>query len=82
MIKKIALLFLLVLCSIITLYLILVSILSISTGFINIQKSGFWMPILCGLLIFFVTVFMIRLILYILRQINGKEQYPYTRRGW
>jgi len=76
MIKKLALLFLLFFFSIFTLYLIFLSITSISIGLINIERSGFWMPILCGLLIFFLTIFMIRLIRYIFQQTKVKDKYP------
>jgi len=77
MIKKLALLFLLFFFSILTLYLTFLSITSIAIGLINIEKTGFWMPILCGLLIFFLTIFMIRLIRYIFRQTKAKDKYPY-----
>jgi len=79
MIKKLALLFLLLFFSIFTLYLTFLSIVSISIGMINIERSGFWMPILCGLLIFFLTIFMIRLILYIFRQMKAKDKYLYIK---
>jgi len=79
MIKKLALLFLLLLLSIFTLYLIFLSITSIYIGMINIERSGFWMPILCGLLIFFLTIFMIRFIGYIFRQTKAKDKYPYVK---
>jgi len=79
MIKKLALLFLLFFTSIFSLYLTFLSIASISIGLSNIEKSGFWMPILCGLLIFFLTIFMIRLTLYIFRQMKAKDKYLYVK---
>ncbi len=79
MIKKLAPLFLLLFLSIFTLYLTFLSITSISIGLINIERSGFWMPILCGLLIFCLTIFIIRLILYIFRQMRAKDKYPYIK---
>jgi len=82
MIKKLALLFLLFFFSILTIYLIFLSITSISIGLINIERYGFWMPILCGLLIFFLTIFMIRLIRYIFKQTKAKDKYPYTLKDW
>lgn len=83
MIKKLALLLLLFFISMATLYLILISIISISTGLNNLERAGFWMPIVFGLLIFLITIFLIRLIVYMVRQIKTKEYYPpYTRRDW
>jgi len=79
MIKKLAVLFLLLFLSIFTLYLIFLSITFIYIGMINIERSGFWMPILCGLLIFFLTIFIIRLIRYIFRQTKAKDKYLYVK---
>jgi|GEM_PF-2095844 len=78
MIKKLALLFLLFFISIVTLYLIFLSITFIYIGLINAERPGFWMPIVSGILIFFLTIFMIRLIRYIFQQIKAKDKYPYT----
>jgi hypothetical protein len=77
MIKKVALLFLLFFISILTLYLIFLSIISIFIGLINIERYGFWTPILFGLLILVLTIFLIRLIRYIFQETKVKDKYPY-----
>ena len=76
MIKRLAPLFLLVFLSLFTLYLIFLSVISISIGLANTDVRGFWMPILCGLLILCLTIFLIRLIIYIFRQMKSKDGYP------
>ena len=76
MIKKLAPLFLLVFLSLFTLYLIFLSVVSISIGLANTDARGFWMPLLCGLLILCLTIFLIRLIIYIFRQMKPKDGYP------
>jgi hypothetical protein len=75
MIRKLARVFLLSFLSLLTLYLTFLSIISISTGLTNTDRPGFWMPIMCGMLILCLTTFPIRLMLYIVRQ--GKDRYPY-----
>lgn len=77
MIKKLARLFLLSFLSLLTLYLMLLSFISISMGLTNAERPGFWMPILCGILILSLSIFIIRLILYIVKQSRVKDRYPY-----
>ena len=78
MIKKGILLFLLFLVSIFTLYLAFLSITSISIGLANTERSGFWMPILCGVLILCLILFIIKLLVYIVRKMVAKDKYPYV----
>jgi hypothetical protein len=77
MIKKLARFFLLLFLSLFTLYLIFISAISVVIGVTNTERAGYWMPILCGLLILCVSTFLIRLIMYILRQARYREKYPY-----
>jgi len=77
MIKKIVLVFLLFSFSLFTLYLIFLTVISISIGLTNTDRAGFWMPILYGLLVFCLTTFIIRLIIYIFKHIRGKDGYPF-----
>ncbi len=77
MIKKLVLLFLLFFLSSLTLYLIFLSVISISIGFANTDRPGFWMPVMYGLLIFCLTIFIIRLIISIFKQTKSKDEYPY-----
>ncbi|MBE9573789.1 MAG: hypothetical protein IMF20_01495 [Proteobacteria bacterium] len=77
MIKKLARLLLIFLLSLLTLYLVFVSVISVSIGFANAERPGFWMPILWGVLIFCLGIFIIRLIVHVFRQMKAKEKYPY-----
>jgi hypothetical protein len=77
MIKKLALLLLVFFLSFLTLYLVFLSVISVSIGFANAERPGFWMPILWGVLIFSLGIFIIRLIVHLFRQIKAKEKYPY-----
>jgi len=77
MIKKLARLLLIFLLSLLTLYLVFVSVISVSIGFANAERPGFWMPILWGVLIFCLGLFIIRLIVYLFKQMKAKEKYPY-----
>ena len=77
MIKKIAHLLLIFLLSFFTFYLVFVSVISVSIGFANSERPGFWMPILWGVLIFCLGLFIIRLIGYLFKQMKAKEKYPY-----
>jgi hypothetical protein len=75
MIKKIIRFLFLLFLSLSTLYLILISTISILIGLGNTQRPGFWMPILCGGLILILASFLIRLIVYIIRQARAKDKY-------
>ena len=77
MIKKLVLSFLLFFLSSLTLYLIFLSVISISIGLANTDRPGFWMPVMCGLLIFCLTIFLVRLIISIFKQTKSKDEYPY-----
>jgi len=77
MIKKLARLLLIFFLSFLTLYLVFVSVISVSIGFANSERPGFWMPILWGVLIFCLGVFIARLIVYLFKQIKAKAKYPY-----
>jgi len=77
MINKLGLHFLLFFLSLFTLYLIFLSVMSISIGLANTAIPGFWMPILCGLLIFSLAIFTVRLIIYIFKQSRAKDRYTY-----
>jgi hypothetical protein len=77
MIKKIARLLLISFLSLFTLYLVFFSVISVSIGFANSERPGFWMPIVWGTLIFCLGLFIIRLIVYLFKQMKAKEKYPY-----
>jgi len=77
MIRKLAPFLLLFLLSLLTLYLIFISVVSISIGLTNTDTRGFWMPVVCGLLILCLTTFLIRLIIYIYNQMKARDRYPY-----
>ena len=72
MIKKLARLLIILVLALLTLYLIFLSIVSVSVGFVNSERAGFWMPILFGLLIFCIDLYMIKLIVYLLKQTKGR----------
>jgi hypothetical protein len=76
MIRKLLRLLLLSFLSLFTLYILLLSFVSISIGVINADRPGFWMPILCGLLVLWLSIYIIRLIVHIVAQSNVKETYP------
>ena len=78
MIHKIARSLFLVFLSLLSLYLILVSGISIFIGLTNTHRAGFWMPILCGGLLLTLTSFLIRLIVYIVRQAKSRDKYLYV----
>jgi hypothetical protein len=63
--------------SLFTLYLIFLSVISVSLGFVNSDRPGFWMPILCGFLLFFLDLYIIKLIVYLFKQTKAKEKYQY-----
>jgi hypothetical protein len=77
MIKKLARFLIILVLSLFTLYLIFLSVVSVSVGFVNSDRAGFWMPILCGLFIFCIDLYMIKLIVYLLKQSKTKEKYHY-----
>ncbi len=77
MMKKLARLLIILVLSLLTLYLIFLSIVSVSVGLVNSERAGFWMPILCGLLIFCIDLYMIKLIVYLFKQSKTKEKYQY-----
>lgn len=78
MIQKIARYLFLVLLSGLSLYLILMSVISIVIGFVNTHKAGFWVPILCGILLLILTSFLIRLIAYIIKRTRSGDKYLYV----
>jgi hypothetical protein len=78
MIHKLVRFFFLVFLSCLSGYCILVSAISIFIGFANTDRTGFWMPILCGGLLLILTSFLIRLIVYIIRQARSRERYLYV----
>lgn len=78
MIRKIARLLFLAFLALFSVYLILVSGTSIFIGFTNTHRAGFWMPIVCGGLILSLTSFLIRLIVYIIRQARSKDKYLFV----
>lgn len=63
--------------SLFTLYLIFLSVISVSLGFVNSDRPGFWMPILCGFLLFLLDLYIIKLIVYLFKQSKAKEKYQY-----
>ena len=75
--KKLVRLLIILVLSLFTLYLIFLSLISVSVGFVNSDRPGFWMPILCGLLIFCINLYIIKLIVYLLRQRKAREKYQY-----
>ena len=77
MIRKIVRFLSLVFLVFFSLYLILVSGTSIYIGFTSSHRAGFWMPIVCGVLLLILTSFLIRLIVYIIRQARSKDKYLY-----
>jgi hypothetical protein len=76
MIGKLLRLLLLSFLSLLTVYILLLAFVSISMGLTNTDRPGFWMPILCGLLVFGLSIYVIRLIVYIVRQSHVKGRYP------
>ena len=77
MMKKLFRSLIILVLSLFTLYLIFLSLISVSVGFVNSDRPGFWMPILCGLLIFCINLYIIKLIVYLLRQRKAREKYQY-----
>jgi len=77
MIRKIARYLFLVFLSVFILYLMILSGISIFIGLTNTHKTGFWMPILCGGLLLFLSIFLIRLILYIVKRARARDKYLY-----
>jgi hypothetical protein len=75
--KKLVRLLIILVLSLFTLYLIFLSVISVSVGFVNSDRPGFWMPILCGLIIFCIDLYIIKLIVYLFRQTKAKEKYEY-----
>ncbi len=76
MIKKLASLALLSLLSLLTLYILLLSLVSISMGLTNTDRPGFWMPVVCGALVLWLSMYLIRLIVYIGNRSRAKDRYP------
>jgi len=75
MIPKIARFLSLVFLSLFCAYLIFISGISLFIGLTNTRRTGFWVPILCGLLLLILTSFLVRLIVYIIRQARSSEKY-------
>jgi hypothetical protein len=78
MIYKIARFLFLIFLSLLSLYLALVSGISLYIGFTNTHRVGFWMPIVCGILLLILASFLIRLIVYIIRQARSRDRYLYV----
>jgi hypothetical protein len=55
-----------------------VSGISLYIGFTNTHRVGFWMPIVCGILLLILASFLIRLIVYIIRQARSRDRYLYV----
>jgi hypothetical protein len=77
MMKKLFRSLIILVLSLFTLYLIFLSVISVSLGFVNSDRPGFWMPILCGFLLFFLDLYVIKLIVYLFKQTKAKEKYQY-----
>jgi hypothetical protein len=78
MIPKIARYLFVVFLSVLSLYLIFLSAISIFIGLINTNQTGFWVPILCGSLLLFLTSFVIRLMVYIIKRTRSRGKYLYV----
>jgi hypothetical protein len=63
--------------SLFTLYIIFLSVISVSLGFVNSDRPGFWMPILSGFLLFLIDLYIIRFIVYLFKRTKAKERYQY-----
>ena len=74
--KNLGLWSLLILCGLLSAYLLFIAIVCIWVGFHHLLQNGFWMPILCGLLVLWLSIYIIRLIVHIVGQSNVKERYP------
>jgi hypothetical protein len=77
MMKKLFRSLIILVLSLFTLYLIFLSVISVSLGFVNSERPGFWMPILCGFLLFLIDFYIIKLIVYLFKQTKAKEKYQY-----
>ena len=77
MIPKIVRFLSLVFLGLFSVYLIIVSGTSIFIGFTNTHRAGFWLPIVCGGLLLILTSFLVRLIVYIIRQTRSRDKYLY-----
>ncbi len=77
MINKLVHLVLIFLLSLAALYLIFLSVISISIGLANSSRPGFWMPIVWGVLIICLDLFMLRLVVYLFKRIRARKKYPY-----
>jgi hypothetical protein len=78
MIYKIARFLFLVFLSLLSLYLTLMSGISIFIGLTSTHRAGFWMPIVCGGLLLILTSFLVRLIIYIIMQARSRDKYFYV----
>jgi hypothetical protein len=77
MMKKLFRSLIILVLSLFTLYLIFLSVISVSLGFVNSDRPGFWMPILCGFLLFLIDLYIIKIIFYLLKQTKAKGRYQY-----
>ena len=77
MMKKLFRSLIILVLSLFTLYLIFLSVISVSLGFVNSDRPGFWMPILCGFLLFLIDFYIIKLIVHLFKQTKAKEKYQY-----
>lgn len=75
MMPKIARFLSLVFLSLVCAYLILISGISLFMGLANTHRTGFWMPILCGLLLLILISFLVRLIIYIIRRARTSDKH-------
>jgi hypothetical protein len=72
--RKLLLWCLIAACVLITAYLCFISLVFIWIGFGHINRSGFWLPILSGLLSLFLVLYAsIRLIKHIFKRMQGDD---------
>jgi hypothetical protein len=76
MTRKLLRLLLLSFLSLLTVYILLLSFVSISIGVTNTARPGFWMPIVCGAVVLWLAIYLIRLVVYIGKRSRAKDRYP------
>ena len=78
MMLKIARFLSLIFLSLFCAYLVFISGISLVIGLANRHRPGFWMPILCGFLLLILISFLVRLIVYIIRQARSRDKRLYV----
>jgi hypothetical protein len=78
MILKLARFLSLVLLVLFCAYLTFISGISFLIGLTNMNRSGFWMPILCGFLLLILISFLVRLIVFIIRGARSRDKRLYV----